>query len=77
MSRKDGIHDWVDSSGRIVLLGDAAHPSFVSACNTKRGFIGGMTDKHLCTPSLAAHMGLAWPWKTPSFLAHFSHTSGR
>ncbi|TFK90818.1 FAD/NAD(P)-binding domain-containing protein [Polyporus arcularius HHB13444] len=28
MSRKNGIHDWVDSSGRIVLLGDAAHPSF-------------------------------------------------
>ncbi|KAI0793854.1 FAD/NAD(P)-binding domain-containing protein [Fomes fomentarius] len=28
MSRKNGIHDWVDSTGRIVLLGDAAHPSF-------------------------------------------------
>ncbi len=24
------IDDWVDSTGRIVLLGDAAHPSFVS-----------------------------------------------
>lgn len=29
MARKDGIDDWVDATGRIVLLGDAAHPSFV------------------------------------------------
>ena len=29
MSRAEGIDDWVDASGRIVLLGDAAHPSFV------------------------------------------------
>ena len=31
MSRKDGIDEWVDQTRRIVLLGDAAHPSFVSA----------------------------------------------
>ncbi|KAI0741980.1 FAD/NAD(P)-binding domain-containing protein [Daedaleopsis nitida] len=28
MSRKNVIQDWVDATGRIVLLGDAAHPSF-------------------------------------------------
>ncbi|KAH9849843.1 FAD/NAD-P-binding domain-containing protein [Lenzites betulinus] len=28
MTRPDGIEDWVDATGRIVLLGDAAHPSF-------------------------------------------------
>ncbi|KAL1945044.1 hypothetical protein VTO73DRAFT_2671 [Trametes versicolor] len=28
MTRPDGIDDWVDATGRIVLLGDAAHPSF-------------------------------------------------
>ncbi|KAI0332765.1 FAD/NAD-P-binding domain-containing protein [Cubamyces sp. BRFM 1775] len=28
MTRPGGIDDWVDSTGRIVLLGDAAHPSF-------------------------------------------------
>ncbi|KAI0831918.1 FAD/NAD-P-binding domain-containing protein [Trametes gibbosa] len=28
MTRLGGIDDWVDASGRIVLLGDAAHPSF-------------------------------------------------
>ncbi|KAM5533813.1 hypothetical protein V8D89_012476 [Ganoderma adspersum] len=28
MSRKDGIDEWVDRTRRIVLLGDAAHPSF-------------------------------------------------
>ncbi|KAI0630781.1 FAD/NAD-P-binding domain-containing protein [Trametes polyzona] len=28
MTRPSGIEDWVDASGRIVLLGDAAHPSF-------------------------------------------------
>ena len=30
MSRPDGIPDWVDATGRIVLLGDAAHPPYVS-----------------------------------------------
>ena len=29
MARNEPIDDWVDSTGRIVLLGDAAHPSFV------------------------------------------------
>ncbi|KAI0358251.1 FAD/NAD-P-binding domain-containing protein [Trametes cingulata] len=28
MTRPGGIDDWVDATGRIVLLGDAAHPSF-------------------------------------------------
>ncbi|RPD64462.1 FAD/NAD(P)-binding domain-containing protein [Lentinus tigrinus ALCF2SS1-7] len=28
MSRPDGIPDWVDATGRIVLLGDAAHPPY-------------------------------------------------
>lgn len=27
---RDKDHPWVDQSGRIVLLGDAAHPSYVS-----------------------------------------------
>lgn len=30
MVREDGIEDWVDETGRIVLLGDAAHPPYVS-----------------------------------------------
>ncbi|KAI0761793.1 FAD/NAD(P)-binding domain-containing protein [Trametes elegans] len=28
MTRPNGIDDWVDATGRIVLLGDAAHPTF-------------------------------------------------
>ncbi|KAI0731120.1 FAD/NAD(P)-binding domain-containing protein [Earliella scabrosa] len=28
MLRKDGVEDWIDSTGRIVLLGDAAHPPY-------------------------------------------------
>ncbi|KAI0676017.1 FAD/NAD-P-binding domain-containing protein [Trametes maxima] len=28
MTHPRGVDDWIDASGRIVLLGDAAHPSF-------------------------------------------------
>lgn len=39
MSRKDGIDEWVDDTRRIVLLGDAAHPSFVSPLLFLDGFL--------------------------------------
>ncbi|KAI0741981.1 FAD/NAD(P)-binding domain-containing protein [Daedaleopsis nitida] len=28
MLRKNGVEDWIDSTGRIALLGDAAHPPY-------------------------------------------------
>jgi salicylate hydroxylase len=30
MTREEDIDDWIDESGRIVLIGEAAHPWFVS-----------------------------------------------
>ena len=29
MTRPNGIDDWIDSTGRIILLGNAAHPTIV------------------------------------------------
>lgn len=46
---EDGTCDWVDSSGRIVLLGDAAHPSIVS---THLGhMLSYLTTFHLISPA--------------------------
>ena len=39
MSRKEGIEEWVEDPRRIVLLGDAAHPSFVSPLLFLDGFL--------------------------------------
>ena len=30
MTREEEIDEWIDESGRIVLIGEAAHPWFVS-----------------------------------------------
>lgn len=31
--KREFIEEWVDESGRIVLIGEAAHPTLVSTCS--------------------------------------------
>ena len=36
MRRPSGIDDWADDSGRVVIMGEAAHPWFVSNTSKTR-----------------------------------------
>lgn len=38
MERPNGVEDWVDETGRIILIGEAAHPWQVSR-RRNRGII--------------------------------------
>lgn len=80
MSRKDGIDEWVDRTHRIVLLGDAAHPSFVSPLLFLNAFLRVAIERarpaNDITPadSLAGPTAQAWPSKTPWSSARSSRT---